>query len=82
MYKDLERSDAFRKRLKALKTLLLIDNTLIYICTTGRLQRTFHFQVTINFVYEILINMTTSSRMLINFLTMLSSKITAGPKLA
>ena len=51
---DLKRSNAFRKHLKALKKLLLIDNILIYICTTGRFQRTLHFQVTINFVYEIL----------------------------
>ena len=54
LYMDLERSNAFRKRLKALKKLQLIDNISIYICTTGRFQRTLHFQVTINFVYEIL----------------------------
>ena len=53
---DLERSNAFRKRLQALKRLLLIDNISIYICTTGRFQRRFHLQVTINFVYEILIH--------------------------
>ena len=47
----------------------------------GRFQRTFHLQVTINFVYEILINVTTPSRML-NFLAMLPSNIIAGPKLA
>ena len=51
---DLERSNAFRKHLKALKTLQLIENMSIYICTTGRFQRTLHFQVTINFIYEIL----------------------------
>ena len=51
---DLERSNAFRKRLKALKKLLLIDNISIYICTTGHFQRTLHFQVTIKFVYDIL----------------------------
>ena len=79
---DLERSDGFRKLLKALKKLILIDNILIYICTMGRFQRTFHLQVTINFVYEILINVTTPSRMLINFLAMLLSNIIAGPKLA
>ena len=53
---DLERSNAFRKRLQALKGLLLIDNISIYICTTGRFQRRFHLQVTINFVYETLID--------------------------
>ena len=53
---DLEGSNAFRKRLQALKRLLLIDNISIYICTTGRFQRRFHLQVTINFVYEILID--------------------------
>ena len=58
------------------------NNILIYICTTGRFQRIFHFQVTINFVYEILINVTTPSRMMINFLAMLPSNIIAGPKLA
>ena len=31
-----------------------IDNILIYIYTTRRFQRTLRFQVTINFVYEIL----------------------------
>ena len=79
---DLERSDAFRKRLKALKKLLLIENILIYICTMGRFQITFHLQVTINFVYDILINVTTPSRMLKNFLAMLPRNIIAGPKLA
>ena len=53
---DLERSNAFRKRLQALKRLLLIDNISIYICTRGRFQRTFHLQVSINCVYEILIH--------------------------
>ena len=75
----LERSNAFRKRLKALIKLLLIDNISIYIYTTGRFQRMFHFQVTINFVYEILINVTTPSIMLINFLAMLLNNIIAGP---
>ena len=79
---DLEGSIAFRKCLKALKKLLLTDNILIYICTTGHFQRMFHLQITINFVYEILINVTTPSRMLINFLAMLPSNIIAGPKLA
>ena len=46
---DLERSNAFRKRHKALKKLLLIFNILIYICTTGHFQRMFHLQFTINF---------------------------------
>ena len=82
LYMDQERSDAFKKRLKALTKLLLIDNILIYICTTGHFQRTFHLQVTINFVYEILIDVTTPSRMLINYLAMLPSNIIAGPKLA
>ena len=50
------RSNAFRKCLKALKKLLLIVNISIYICTTGRFWRTFHLQVTINFIYEILIH--------------------------
>ena len=36
--------------------LLLIENILICICTMGRFQRMLHFQVTINFVYEILKN--------------------------
>ena len=54
LYIDLERSKTFRKCLKALKKLLLIDNVSIYICTMGRFQRMLHFQVTINFVYEIL----------------------------
>ena len=46
----------------------------------GHLQRMFHLQVTINFVYEILINVSTPSRMLINFLAMLPSNIIVGPK--
>ena len=78
---DFKRSDAFRKHLKALKKMLLIDNILIYVCTMGDFQKTFHLQVTINFVYEILINVTTPSRML-NFLAMLPSNIIARPKLA
>ena len=58
---DLERN-AFRKRLQALKKLLLIDNILIYICLMGRFQRRFHFQVTIKFVYEILIHFKASCK--------------------
>ena len=48
----------------------------------GRFQITFHLQVTINFVYDILINVTTPSRMLKKFLAMLLRNIIAGPKLA
>ena len=47
--------------------------------TTGHFQRMFHLQVTITFVYEILIIVTTPSRMLINFLAMLPSNIKARP---
>ena len=37
-------------------------NISIYICTTGRFQRTLHFQVTINFAYEILKHFKASSK--------------------
>ena len=45
LYMDLEQSNAFKKRLKALEKPLLIDNILIYTCTMGLFQRTLHFQL-------------------------------------
>ena len=62
IYMDLERSNAFRQLFKALKELLLIVDIWIYICATGRFQRRFYLQITINFVYEIRIHFKASCK--------------------
>ena len=59
---NLKRSNTFRKCLQALQKLLLIDNILIYIYTAGRFKKTFDLQITINFVYEILIHFKASCK--------------------